>query len=210
MREIKRSTTFSNREFSFDEESRNYSGYGVVFNSDSLPFYVWHDGDIVEVVEQITRDSVEASDMSDLVGTFNHNFDKVLGRTSAGTMTYEIDENGVLYRFNMPNTSYANDLIESTKRRDVQGSSFMFSMDWSEGYDITERTDGSLLAIPKKITRIHEMGPVVKPAYPETTAENRSEGLASAVGDFFKRKKEEVKDDGFEENLKLFLEIESV
>lgn len=192
MRTINRNITFQSRELEVSEDGRSYSGYGVVFNSDSVPMMVWDERrGAVEVVEQITADSLRETDMTDVISAYNHDFSKIMGRTSAGTLELKQDSNGIYYRFEVPNTTYGNDLIESTKRGDVKGSSFVFSMDWEEGYEIEEREDGKLIAKPKKINRMYEIGPVVMPAYPETTAQSRSNALADAVGKFLERKEDE-------------------
>ena len=180
-----------------DMENRSISGYGIVFNSDSTPMPFWDDrtGKIYEVVEQITPDSLKGADMRDVISAFNHDFDKVLGRTTSGTMTLTIDKKGVKYRAKAPQTSYANDVLELLRRGDLSGSSFVFTMDWDEGYKMEERADGTIVAIPKKIKRVYEMGPVISPAYPETTAENRSMMLEKAVKRFLNDKAELQKRD---------------
>lgn len=203
MKTQSRSITFESRELQVSEEGRSYSGYGVVFNSDSVPMVIWDEKrGIVEVVEQITPDSLREANTDDVISAFNHDFNKIMGRTSAGTLELSQDSKGIFYKFEVPNTSYGNDLIESTKRGDIKGSSFVFSMDWEAGYSIEEREDGKLLAIPNKINRMYEIGPVVMPAYPETTAQSRSSALAGAVSEFYKRKddqaqveKEEIQED---------------
>jgi uncharacterized protein len=125
----------------------------------------------VDVFEQITRQSLEGADMADVIAAINHDFSKILGRTASGTLDLSVDDNGVKYRFDVPETSYGNDLLVSTRRGDFRGSSFTFSIDPKTGYDIEERADGSLVARPKQIRKIYEMGPVTNPAYEATTAE---------------------------------------
>jgi len=158
-----------------ENQNAEIRGYGVVFNSDSVPMYVWDDQrGVVKVVERITRSSMASADMSELVATFNHNFDYILGRTSNETMEVRTDDKGVYYAVKPSNTTYAKDLLENLRAGNVTGSSFYFSMDSNEGYDFKEREDGMLEATPRKITKIYEMGPVTSPAYPATTSERRS------------------------------------
>lgn len=173
-----------------DEDNRRITGYGIVFNSDSQPMRIWDDqtGRILDVVEQITPASMRDADMSDLISAYNHDFSRVLGRTVAGTMKISRDAKGVRYSADVPNTSYGNDVLELVRRGDLRGSSFVFTMDYEAGYDIQERNDGTLVASPVKITKIYEMGPVINPAYPETTAENRAGMLEKAVKRFLAEK----------------------
>lgn len=172
----------NNAQMRADTESRKVSGYGIVFNSDSHPLSI-HDSThgTVRVVEQITRESLAEADMEDVISAYNHNFEKVLGRTTSKTMSLSIDDNGVKYTVQAGNQSYATDLLESLQRGDVSGSSFVFTYDASEGYELQDREDGVIVAIPKKITKVYEMGPVTNPQYPETTAENRSGAIEDAV-----------------------------
>lgn len=172
--------------------NRRVSGYGIVFNSDSLPLVI-HDrsNGFVKVYERITRDSIEEADMTDVIAAFNHNFEKLMGRTTSNTLQLSIDDKGVFYSFEAPPTQAGDDLLTHLQRKEISGSSFTFTIDAEEGYDIIERGDGSLEATPKRITKIYEMGPVINPAYPMTTAENRSQGLFDAVTSHLNRKVEE-------------------
>jgi HK97 family phage prohead protease len=156
-------------------DSREIRGYGIVFNSDSTPMYVFdEERGVVKVVERITKESIERADLSDMVATFNHNFDYILGRTSNSTMDVRIEDKGVFYSVKPSKTSYADDLLENLRAGNITGSSFYFSMDSEQGYDFKERADGMLEATPKRITKVYEMGPVTSPAYPATTSERRS------------------------------------
>jgi HK97 family phage prohead protease len=168
------------------------SGYGIVFNSDSLPLVI-HDrsNGFVKVYERITRESIQEADMTDVIAAFNHNFEKLMGRTTSNTLQLSIDDKGVFYSFEAPPTQAGDDLLTHLQRKEISGSSFTFTIDAEEGYDIIERGDGSLEATPKRITKIYEMGPVINPAYPMTTAENRSQGLFDAVTSHLNRKVEE-------------------
>ena len=178
--------SFQRNDFSFDAENRKLSGYGVVFDSDSHPLRVRHNNQEIVVIERITADSVRDALMEDVVSAHNHNLDIIYGRTTAGTMRLVQDQRGIRYELDLANTNAANDLLANVRRGEITGSSFMFNVDPEAGYDIQRRDDGTLIAIPQKITRIMEMGPVVFPAYPETTAENRS-ALGAAIKEYLER-----------------------
>jgi hypothetical protein len=180
------------------------SGYGVVFNADSAPLTVF-DGrnGRVNVIERITQESVKDADMSDVISAFNHNFEKILGRSTSGTLTMSTDKNGIMYNVRLGSQTYASDLLETLQRGDVSGSSFVFLYDAQEGYEFEEREDGAIVATIKKITKIIEMGPVVNPAYPTTTAQGRSSDMIEGVKRFLSEKEtpieeilDEVNEDG--------------
>jgi hypothetical protein len=71
-------------------------GYGAVFNRDSL------DLGFTERIAPGAFDKTVAED--DILGLFNHDRNMVLGRTSAKTMRLKIDDVGVKYEIDAPNT----------------------------------------------------------------------------------------------------------
>lgn len=159
-------------------KGRTISKYGVVFDSDSMPLKVRNaNGKSITMVEQISRASLDGADMADMVATFNHNFDKILARTSNNTMSVSIDDTGVKYTIEVGRTSYGDDTLENIKRGDVQGSSFIFIYDPADGYHIERRSDGVLVGSPKNILKIVEMGPVTNPAYPGTNQRDQQQGV---------------------------------
>jgi len=148
------------------KESRTITGYGVVFDSWSSDL-----GWFKEVVraEAIDEDILK----EDIVATFNHNFDKVVARTAAKTLVLTKDKRGVKYTFEAPNTTAGNDLMENIRLKNVIGSSFIFNVledRWKFSQDPKDIDEREIL----KIGRIYELGPVVMPAYPDTTAAKRN------------------------------------
>lgn len=146
-------------------ESRTVEGYAVVFNSWSHDFGYFK--------EKVNSRALEGVDMSDVVATFNHDFNMVLARTSAKTMKLEIDTKGLKYSFDAPNTTAGNDLLENIRNGNVSGSSFMFTVaeqrwTWKENSD--EVDEREILKVGKLI----ELGPVTMPAYPKTSAQVRN------------------------------------
>lgn len=154
-----------------EEDGKRYiEGYGIVFNQESRVLGGWF-------VERILPESVErALEFEDITVDSHHIEYNLLGRKKSGTATFTVDEVGVKYRAEIPNTTYGNDIAELVKRGDIDGSSFVFTIgsdgdEWrqieKEGMEIWERT-------VKNMGRIFSMGPVVTPAYPQTTAAMRS------------------------------------
>lgn len=147
----------------------------------------------VRVVERMTRETFAKTDFSDVIAAVNHNMDRIIGRTSAGTVKLQMDNRGIAYDVDVPQTSYGDDLLVSIERKDIRGSSFMFSVDEDEGWEVQERADNEIVVRPRAVARVYEMGPVSMPAYPETTAESRSVNLLNAVKEYFRQKDEEEK-----------------
>ncbi len=137
-------------------------GYALVFDSPSL--------DLGGFREVIKPGSIELD--ADVLATFNHSTDNLLGRTASGTLALEVDQTGLKYNIDPPDTQAGRDTRALIERGDVRGSSFTFKTlkngeNWGKG------ANGERL---RTLTRVHvwEVGPVTLPAYPETTVANRS------------------------------------
>lgn len=159
-----------------DKENREIEGYGIVFNK---RFKLWSN-----TYEEIAPEAGAYFKQTgiDVLSCFNHNFDKVLGRTLSNSMRFEVDKTGVKYIVKVAETSYGDDLLKSVERGDVRGSSFMFRTKVTEWI---EEDENSIRRI-KEFSQVREMGPVVNPAYVDTTVAKRSL-------DDFKQQKEKSK-----------------
>jgi HK97 family phage prohead protease len=136
------------------------SGHAAVFNSWS-PQYTYFR-------EMIAPGAFDEVDMSDVVVTFNHNFDNLLARTGNGSATLEIDERGLKYRYKTPNTTLGKDVEELVRTQTLAGSSFMFTITDEEW---KKKEDGSYDRIIKSIGQLFELGVVTTPWYPSTDAQ---------------------------------------
>lgn len=146
------------------EESRKVVGYAAVFNSDSEEMWGFK--------ERIAPGAFdEAISVSDVRALFNHDPNMLLARTSSGTLTLSVDERGLRYEFEAPNTTAGNDLLEMLKRGDVSQSSFAFTVK-DEKWD--EVKDEMPIRTITKVKRLYDVSPVTYPAYPDTTAARRS------------------------------------
>ncbi len=150
-----------------DGKVRKLTGYGIVYNREAR---IW--GDLYEVIRPGAAREVLAKN-PDIRCCLNHSDEKIFGRTKSGTLMLEENQRGVKYSAIPPDAQWANDALVSIERRDIDGSSFTFSVD-PQDEKITKRSDGTLLREIFKFSRIGEMGPVTRPAYESTTAEFRS------------------------------------
>jgi len=152
-----------------DGEKRTIAGYAAVFNSNSEDL-----GGFIETIAPGAFDAVMGDDVRALV---NHDESKVLARTKAGTLRLDLDETGLRYEFDVPNTTYGNDLLESVNRGDISQSSFGFSVDedeWERGMN-----GAKARRTITKVSRLYDVSPVTYPAYPDTSVALRKLEQAS-------------------------------
>lgn len=152
------------------EEGQNLppriAGYGAVFNqrSDLLG------GLFVEIIAPGSFDEVLNQDVR---GLFNHDPNYLLGRTVSGTLRLSVDQRGLAYEIDTPNTQTIRDLVvEPLKRGDMSGSSF--AMRVAPGGDTWHEEDGVIVRTIYKIAELRDVGPVSFPAYPDSSAAQRS------------------------------------
>jgi HK97 family phage prohead protease len=164
----KSSVVKEQREFRMENaeyEGNTIRGYAAVYNSDSE----WMGG-FYEQIEAGAFDSVLDNDVR---AYFNHDENLLLGRVSSGTLRIGTDKRGLFYEVDLPNTSYANDLVELMKRGDVNQSSFAFLIE----ADRWEQRDGITYRIIEKVSRLLDVSPVAQPAYPDATSELKTRDL---------------------------------
>jgi HK97 family phage prohead protease len=155
------------------EESRTIRGYGVVFNKPSVQLRI-----AGKICREIIRpEAVTGVDLSRCLSMHNHDANRLLGNAEAGTMRTGIDEIGVWYEVDLPNSPTGEDVLESVKRGDTKGSSFQF--DLAANGSTMQSRDGVLIHEVTQFGNVYEMGPVTTPAYPDTTASKRLKSLKS-------------------------------
>ncbi|MBJ6145731.1 HK97 family phage prohead protease [Hymenobacter sp. BT559] len=128
-------------------------------------------------VEIIDAHALDGTDMSDVIGVFNHDANQLLGRTRNNTLTLERTADGGL-SYRIPYDAQDPDhqrVMRKIERGDVDGSSFLFRAkkdDWQEEQDAA---GGSLyVRTVLEIETLYDVCPVTSPAYPDATAAKRS------------------------------------
>lgn len=160
------------------EESRHVEGYAALFNSSSVSLRDW-DGTFTETIAPGAFDGVP--EVSDVKCLLNHDTGRGLlarARNGKGSLTLTVNERGLKYAFDAPNTALGDELLEGIRRGDISGSSFAFTV----SKDTWEKLgDGTYARTIEKVERIYDVSPVYDPAYPETTVDARGlEELRSA------------------------------
>jgi len=145
-------------------------GYAAVYDSRSADL-----GGFVETIRPGAFDLSLAAGR-DVVATIDHNRSKVLGRwPNPGTLRLSADRKGLRVEIDdLPDTSYARDLVESMRRKEIRGMSFAFrtiSDNWRE-----ETTGGVSVVVRELIdVELHDVSIVTDPAYPAASVGLRSE-----------------------------------
>jgi len=135
-------------------------GYAAKFNSLSEDL-----GGFVEMIMPGAFDDVLGDDVRAL---FNHDANFILARSRAGkgTLRLFIDETGLGYEFEAPDTQAGRDLLVSLRRGDVDQSSFAFRV--AKDGDKWVEENGVVTRTIKKVSRLYDVSPVTYPAYADT------------------------------------------
>jgi len=163
------------RDFAFEDdtelvvESRadgrtSIVGYAAVYNRLSLDLGGFKEEILPGAFDKILG---RQRGRQDVVALFNHDSNIVLGRTSSGTLELSSDDKGLRYVVTPP-VSRA-DVLELIQRRDVRGSSFAFTVDKS-GESFRTGEDGKAVRQIREVSGLYDVGPVLVPAYPSTSA----------------------------------------
>ena len=134
-------------------------GYAAVFNkySDDLGWFK----------EKIQKGAFSKTIVDgDIRALINHDPNLILGRTKNKTLKLWEDDKGLGYEVKLPDTSYALDLKESVKRKDITQNSFGFQTiqdKWS--------TDGKKRVLLE--AKLFDVSAVTFPAYPQTSVKLR-------------------------------------
>lgn len=159
--------------------SRTIVGRAILFNVPSRPLWADEDEEAVEVIapEAITREILDACDIK---MTMFHDRQLILARSKQGkgTLTYDVDEEGVTFSFDAPNTVDGDKALELVRRGDLAGCSFMFSTHyWDEGFvsRSVEIHDGKsfITYTVRQVTGIYDFTLAADPFYEGTSVDTR-------------------------------------
>ena len=159
--------------------SRTIVGRAILFNTPSAPLWSDDEEEAREIIapEAITK---ELLDGFDIKFTMFHDRQLILARSNkgTGTLSYTVDDKGVAFEFEAPNTVDGDKALELVKRGDLAGCSFAFSTHyWDESFvsRTVEVRDGRayITYTVKAVTGVYDMTLAADPAYPDTSVEAR-------------------------------------
>lgn len=105
----------------------------------------------------------------DVCAFVDHDSSKIIGRTTAKTLTVSEDNIGLAFSLELPDTTYARDLKVSMDRGDIGACSFGFFTN----EDSWEERGGLMVRTLKEVT-VFEGSIVSLPAYKDTSAQLRT------------------------------------
>ena len=150
---------FNAAELRVDADTNGIAGYAAVFRSwsEDLGFFK------EEIAPGAFTRTIKNADVRALI---NHDPNLIIGRTKNGTLRLAEDDKGLSYEVDLPETSYAADLRESIKRKDITQNSFGFRTvkdEWSD--------DGKRRTLRE--VELFDISPVTFPAYRQTNVKLR-------------------------------------
>lgn len=156
------------------EKGAKIFGYAAKFNVESENLGN-NDYQFREVIAPGAFDDVLGDDVRAL---FNHESSMILARSKngEGSLKIGVDEIGLFYEFDMPDTQVGRDLATSIKRGDVDQSSFQFqiAVDGDKWEEVRQGDTTIIKRTINKIGRLLDVSPVTFPAYPDASVAIRS------------------------------------
>lgn len=151
-----------------DSEEQVIEGYALKFNKESSilgSFYM-------KFRELIDAHALDGTEMNDVVATFNHDQNQVLGRVNVN-LELTVDNIGLKFRVKPTDTQYARDLIANIKAGVINQCSFAFTIPDEDGAEEWVDSDEEGVDYVRTIMRIdhlYDVSVVTTPAYPDTEA----------------------------------------
>ena len=163
-----------------EEPSRTIIGYAILFNVPSAPLWSDEDSEAREMIapEAVTKEFLDAQDIKMTMFHDNHS---LLARSNKGdgTLSYTVDDKGVMFEFSAPNTVDGDKALELVRRGDISGCSFAFTTHYFDS-DFVERQSkvapngvNNITYRVKAVTGIYDFTLAANPYYPDTSVEVR-------------------------------------
>ena len=118
---------------------------------------------------------VALAESDDVVMLIEHDHRLIVARTRAGTLRLSVDDYGLRFEADLPDTTRARDLRADILAGNYDGASFGY-LPRPGGETITKRTENGVLIVESEITSAYltDVSVVGSPAYQGTAVETRS------------------------------------
>lgn len=157
-----------------DGETPRITGHAAAFYRADDPgteFHLWEG-----MVERILPGAFDRAIREDDVRALrNHDPDNLLGRTKSNTLSLSVDDRGLRYDIDPPDSELGRSTVNAIRRGDLDGSSFAFITTDEEW-----RKENGVHIREIRGVQLFDVGPVTYPAYKASTTGIRSNDLADA------------------------------
>lgn len=188
----RRFSTQAGVEVRADGKSKAIVGYAAVFydGTRETEYELW-DGAVERIMPGAFTSAMDRPD--DVRGLFNHDPNQIIGRNTAGTMTLTVDERGLRYEIEPPDSPVGHTVVTALQRGDVSGSSFAFLVPhggqrWIEEVGVGDSPDLEVREITD--VELFDVGPVTYPAYEATVSDVRTD--VAALRDAWRQQRREA------------------
>lgn len=152
-------------------DGKTVAGYAAVFNSPADIGGSW----VETIAPGAFANSLRAG--NDVLALYSHEVDRLLGRSSSGTLRLKEDTKGLAIEIDLPDTTDGRDVGVLVQRGDLKGMSFGFvvtKQEWDETVDPPQRTIYEV--------DLREVTVCATPAYDDTELGMRSREEAKRSG----------------------------
>lgn len=142
-----------------DNQSMIVEGYAAIFSEPSQP---------MPFIEYIDPNALQGADLSNVLALYDHEFGNILGRTDSGTLALKVDDKGLFFSCQLPDTQLGHDTYQNVANGNIKGCSFRFDIE-DDLYSIDE--NGNQIHTINKISNVTEISLTTLPAYTETSVQ---------------------------------------
>lgn len=152
-------------------------GYAAVFDAWTVLSRSRDKSEHREIIRPGAFD-VALAESDDVLALIEHDHRLILARTRAGTLRLSVDDYGLRFELDLPDTTRARDLRADILAGNLDGASFGY-LPRPGGETITKRTENGVLIVESEITSAYltDVSVVGSPAYQGTAIETRSKSL---------------------------------
>lgn len=144
------------------DNSRKVSGYAVTFNQPSQP---------LPFTEYIRPGAFDGVDFSEVQLLYAHNYDNILARVDSGTLSLNVDDKGLFFVAQIPDTTLGNDVYENIENGNLKGLSFNAQIDQNNGDSWSQTDNGTVIHTINHFSSLNEISLTSIPAYTETSVQ---------------------------------------
>lgn len=128
-----------------------------------------------------------------MLALFEHNYASLLGRVDAGTLSLNVDDVGLHFVLDIPDTTLGRDVYNNVKLGNLKGMSFSFHL--AKGGDEWKQGEKPIRII-NKIKSLEEISVVSVPAYEDTSVQ-----VTRSLNAFF----DEQNEQNYREKVRIYL-----